>query len=260
MLSPTLSRDKGLSTKSGLGGIGYSSDPTAEIYRSLCAWMHGDRQTSRLVGYVNPHVFNLARANPIVREFLAQADIVTVDGIGLALGILLVKGERVQRTIMTPLFDRVLATDDLPRLTAMLVGGNEDEATLGADRINRTSARIQVVHACHGFRPVAEYVAMLQGDEPVDLVLAGMGTPRSEELLLKARDIRPGILCWAIGGGTIQYYAGTKRRVPKMISALGLQWLYRMVREPRTAPRYVFGIPIFFRHLFRILLSENRHR
>jgi exopolysaccharide biosynthesis WecB/TagA/CpsF family protein len=258
MLIPTLGQEARLSTKSNLGGIAYSSDSYSEIYRSLCAWMRGNRQTTRLVGYVNPHVFNLARVNPMVRDFLAQADIVTVDGIGFVLGLHLVKAQRVERTIMTRLFDRFLATDDLPLLTAMLIGGSQDEANRAANMINQTSARIRVVQACHGFHPLAEYLTILQGHEHLDLVLVGMGTPRSEELLLKARDLHPGTLCWAIGGGTIQYYAGTKRRVPKMISTLGLQWVHRMVREPRTIPRYLVGIPVYFGHLLRILLAENR--
>ena len=247
-----------LSTKSDLGGIAYTPDHEDQIYGSLCAWMRGSRQTTRLVGYVNLHVFNLARGNPTLREFLTQADIVTVDGMAIVLGAMVAKAERLQRTIMTRLFDRVLAIDDLPHLTAVLIGGSQSEANQAAQTINRTSARIEVVEACSGFHPLAEYITILQRHPQVDLLLAGMGTPRSEELLLKAKDVRPGTLCWAIGGGTLQYYAGAKRRVPRVVSTLGLQWAYRMVREPRTAPRYLLGIPVFFGHLFRILLSENR--
>jgi exopolysaccharide biosynthesis WecB/TagA/CpsF family protein len=258
MLNAAPGQNQRLSNKSDLGGIAYSSDTSAEIYHSLCAWMRGNRETTALVGYVNPHVFNFARVNPLLREFLAQADIVTVDGIGVVLGLLLVKAHRVERTVMTPLLDRVLATDDLPHLKAMLIGGSEAEANRAANAINRTSTRIEVVEARHGYSPLPEYLALLQRHQDLDLVLVGMGTPRSEELLLKAKDICPRSLCWAVGGGTIQYYAGTKRRVPALISTLGLQWVYRMLREPRTAPRYFFGIPAYFWHLLHILLAEKR--
>jgi UDP-N-acetyl-D-mannosaminuronic acid transferase (WecB/TagA/CpsF family) len=73
-----------------------------------------------------------------------------------------------------------------------------------------------------------------------------------------ASQLFPGKLYWNIGGGTLRFHAGTQRRVPRIVSILGTQWLWRMVFEPRIAPRYVIGIPVFAKHLLHARRAEMK--
>jgi exopolysaccharide biosynthesis WecB/TagA/CpsF family protein len=239
------------SPKSDLCGIAYSPATFQQLYGTICRWLCGDRSKGAIIGYVNPHVFNLAMKHEAVRAFLEQADIVAVDGLGVSLALWLLKGERQSRTVMTPLFDQVLETADLPRLLAALIGGTEDVARKGAAAMNRVSRKIQVVAVAHGYQPLPRYEDFLRDHEAIDLVLVAMGSPRSEEFIGKASQLFPGKLFWNIGGGTLHFHAGTQPRVPKIISTLGTQWLWRMVLEPQIVPRYVVGIPVFASHLLQ---------
>jgi len=246
-----------LSHKHSLGQIGYSSDSLEELHASICRWLRGPRQTTRTIGYVNPHVFNMAMKNERLRQFLAEADIVSVDGLGVALGVLVLKGQRVTRTVMTPLFDRVLETSDLPPLTAVLIGATDEVAVASAAAMNAASPKIKIIDTINGFAPMPDYLAFLRRHADADVVLIAMGSPRSEELSLQARDQFAGKLLWCIGGGTLHFYAGTLWKVPRVVSALGLQWLWRMLNEPRITPRYFVGIPVFLGHLLRIMFSSR---
>ena len=122
--------------------------------------------------------------------------------------------------------------------------------------MNRVAKRIEVIATRHGYLPIADYLSFLRGHADADLVLIAMGTPRSEELALAAVGLFPGTLYWNIGGGTLHFYAGTLRRVPPIVSTLGLQWLWRMVHEPHLSRRYLFGIPIFVSSLVALLFSK----
>ncbi len=246
-----------LSTKSDLRGIAYSRETFQQFYGAICQWLRGDHAKGAIIGYVNPHVFNVAMKHEAVRTFLDKADIVAVDGVGFALALLLLKGERQTRTVMTPLFDRVLETDDLPRRSAVLIGGTEEMARKGAADINRVGRKMQVVAYAHGYQPLARYHDFLREHEAVDLVLVALGSPRSEEFIVEASSLFPGKLFWNIGGGTLQYHAGTLRQVPKIVSTLCLQWLWRMFFEPHLVPRYVIGIPAFIGYLLK---SERSHK
>jgi exopolysaccharide biosynthesis WecB/TagA/CpsF family protein len=244
--------------KSDLCGIAYSRATIHQFHEAICRWLRGDRSKSVTIGYVNPHVFNLAMKYEAVRAFLEEADIVTVDGVGVSLALRLLKGERQSRTVMTPLFDWVLKTDDLPPLRAAIIGGTEEVARKGTAAINRVSRRIEVVAFANGYEPLAHYRDFLRDNEPLDLVLVAMGTPRSEAFILEASPLFAGKLFWHIGGGTLQFHAGTLRPVPKIVSTMCLQWLWRMTFEPHLAPRYVIGIPVFARHLLQARREEKK--
>jgi N-acetylglucosaminyldiphosphoundecaprenol N-acetyl-beta-D-mannosaminyltransferase len=246
-----------LSPKSDLCGIAYSRATCHQFYGAICRWLRGDRSRGATIGYVNPHVFNLAKKHEAVAAFLDKGDIVAVDGAGFALALWLLKGECQTRTVMTPLFDRVLETGDLPRVPAVLIGGTEDVARQGVVAMNRVSRNIQVVAFAHGYQALAEYHDFLRDHADADVVLVAMGTPRSEEFILDASPLFPGKLFWNIGGGTLQFHAGTLRRVPKIVSTLCLQWLWRMIFEPHLMPRYVIGLPVFARHLLKARRTDK---
>lgn len=238
-----------LSRKADLEGVGFSPESHDELYAAVCQWLRGRRGTTCVLGYVNPHVFNLARSNDQVRRFLQSADVVTVDGLGFALAVRWLMGHRQTRTVTSCLFDRVLATEDLPKLRAVLIGGSRLIAERGAAAMNRVARRIEITAVCPGYQPVEDHLAFLREHLNADAVFVAMGTPYSEELILAARELFPGKLFWSIGGGTLHYYAGTLRRVPQWVSSAGLQWLWRILYEPGIAPRYLVGIPRFLAHL-----------
>ena len=253
----SVASEQAFPTKERLGVVSYSRGTLAEQHAALCAWLRGGRTTSCMIGYVNPHVYNLAKRDSTLQEFLARADLVSVDGLGISAGVLLVNGHWQTRTVMTPLFDRVLATQDLPALRAVLIGGTEGVMTKGAAAINRATRTIKIVAMRNGYQPIAEYLSFLEEQSEAEVVLIAMGTPRSEQLALAAVARFPSKLFWNIGGGTLHFYAGTLSRVPPIVSSLGMQWLWRIVHEPRVAPRYIIGIPVFLASMVCLVISKR---
>jgi hypothetical protein len=77
-------------------------------------------------------------------------------------------------------------------------------------------------------------------------VILGMGAPRQERLARRLRAAAPapvGIVC---GGGVLDFLSGRARRAPVWMRASGLEWLFRLGREPRRLfARYVVGNPLF---------------
>jgi N-acetylglucosaminyldiphosphoundecaprenol N-acetyl-beta-D-mannosaminyltransferase len=78
-----------------------------------------------------------------------------------------------------------------------------------------------------------------------DLVLAALGTPKQEIFCDEVRDLLTPAVLVGIGAG-IDFVAGTARRAPRWLSRIGLEWAYRLVREPRRlAGRYLLRDPEF---------------
>lgn len=69
-----------------------------------------------------------------------------------------------------------------------------------------------------------------------------------------------GFLGFHIGGGTVRLYAGTKRRAPRWLSRLGLEWAHRITFEPATRARYLAGGLEFAANLLQAAVLRRRAR
>lgn len=90
-------------------------------------------------------------------------------------------------------------------------------------------------------------LAMIR-QSPANVLVIGVGAPKQEKWIAKYRDQLPNIdICLAVGA-SIDFEAGNKPRAPKLLSNLGLEWLYRLVSEPgRLWKRYLLqDIPFFW--------------
>lgn len=237
---------KGL-VEARVGNLTFSTGSCEALLPMIIARLSEPSRKACLIGYLNPHTYNWAMRDTETRRFYDRCEAVLVDGVGISLAALLF-GHRLPRLPMVHLFDLLL---DIPtvRGEAVLIGGSTDRAASAAAAMNARSKGIRIVCALDGFRDLTEYETLLAPYREVDFLLVGAGTPRSEYLLLRATEYCPGAVCISVGGGTIDYYAGAKRRPPHWAQAAGVQWLYRMIREPQTRPRYLRGGLEFAGHL-----------
>lgn len=236
-----------------LGDLWCSRCSPRDLARGVDALVRDRGARPRTIAFLNAHVFLLAHEGEEgLREQLRSAGVVAVDGISIALAAWALNGEWLPRCIMTRAFDEYTMSRTVTDARAILAGATGPEAEAAAATINRQSPHLRVVTALSGHRSLEEYARAFDASEAIDLVLLGMGSPRTENLMRCASERCPEAVAWHIGAGTIKYYAGTKKRTPPSIQACGLQWLHRMVLEPHTRKRYLIGIPRFAWLLARI--------
>jgi exopolysaccharide biosynthesis WecB/TagA/CpsF family protein len=144
-----------------------------------------------------------------------------------------------------------------------LAGGAEGVAAKASEALRRRVPRLRVVGTDS---PRIDMDAPSSGRADVprrirearpDLVLVAFGSPKQELWIDEVRDeLRPAVLV-AVGAG-IDFTAGVVRRAPRWMSAAGLEWLYRLVREPRRLwRRYLRRDPRFVLVVWR-MLRETR--
>jgi N-acetylglucosaminyldiphosphoundecaprenol N-acetyl-beta-D-mannosaminyltransferase len=93
-------------------------------------------------------------------------------------------------------------------------------------------------------------------DSRASVLVIGLGGGRQEKFIVKYRDRLPYIKLYLPLGGTIDYEAETLERPPAWVTNIGLEWLYRVVREPKQRwRRYFVHQPPALYHLFR----QNRN-
>jgi N-acetylglucosaminyldiphosphoundecaprenol N-acetyl-beta-D-mannosaminyltransferase len=177
------------------------------------------------------------------------------------------------RLLGTPLREKVSGSDLVAPLLrraaaerwgVYLVGGGEGVAERAMTALIREAPGLTIVGIDAGTVDVdddpeglTQLVAGIVAARP-DLVLVALGCPKQEIVMDRiAFAVRPAV-CAGIGAG-LDFAAGTVPRAPRWISAAGLEWLYRLAREPRRLwRRYLVRDPRFAGILGRAIVGRLR--
>jgi exopolysaccharide biosynthesis WecB/TagA/CpsF family protein len=200
-----------------------------------------------VVSFINAHGFNLCHSNKDFSSAILGSDIVFRDGKGVEI---LCKSAGVDPGI------NMCGTDTIPMILGMLkessiaLLGTEDRYLVKAAAVLRERGN-KVVLTKNGFDAIDSYVATIEEIQP-KVILLGMGMPKQElvSALLREKLDYP---CLIINGGAIiDHFGGKVSRAPKWMRKHGLEWVYRLLREPvRLFNRYVVGNIVFLMHTRR---------
>jgi exopolysaccharide biosynthesis WecB/TagA/CpsF family protein len=197
-------------------------------------------QTPLVVSFLNAHAFNLAWKNPDFNRYLAEADVLFRDGVGMSMLLTLLgirPGVNMDGTDLIP----QLLKDPQHRIA--LLGTCNPFLSVAAARLIADGLSIGVT--LDGFQTDECYVNAVCEARPSMVILA-MGMPKQERVAhaLKQRVTWP---CLIINGGAIlDFISGRVRRAPTLVRSLRLEWAYRLALEPRRLwRRYVIGNLVF---------------
>ncbi|MDI3280303.1 MAG: WecB/TagA/CpsF family glycosyltransferase, partial [Bacillota bacterium] len=211
-----------------------------EAVERIAGWVAVGRS-----GYVvtaNPELAVRARREPSLQRIVAGADLVTADGVGILWAARL-KGKALpERVSGIDLAEELLARGAQEGWRFFFLGGEPGVAEAAAEAARRRG--VQVVGWRHGFFPPAEEeaVAAEVGSRRPQVALVGLGSPRQESWCARYASEVGAVLLGV--GGALDVLAGRKRRAPVWMRRCGLEWLYRLAKEPRRWRR-VLALPVF---------------
>jgi exopolysaccharide biosynthesis WecB/TagA/CpsF family protein len=200
-------------------------------------------------------------------RLLPKFDVITCDSQILTLAA---------RLLGTPFKERVSGSDYFPRfylrykddpsMRVFICGGAPGVAEIARQKVNAKVGREMVVGTNapskdYERRPdeVEELLRQINTSGATVLVI-GLGGGRQEKFIFKYRDRLPGIKLYLPLGGTIDYEAESLKRPPAWITNAGLEWLYRLLREPRQRwHRYIVHQPPFLYLIARQLMGRYRN-
>jgi N-acetylglucosaminyldiphosphoundecaprenol N-acetyl-beta-D-mannosaminyltransferase len=217
----------------------------------------------KLVLNVNAHALNLAYEQEWLRSLLNRAEIVFCDGKGVMLGASLLGGYipiniGYGRWIWK--LSEFLVEHDL---SIYLVGGRPGVADKAAEKLQETYPKLRIVGMHHGYFDKSagsrENLCVIDDINRVqpDVLLVCFGMPFQEEWLMRNWDSLQ-VKVALTGGAALDYTAAIVPRAPLWVSAIGMEWCWRLVIEPRRLwRRYILGNPKF---LYRIACERLAKR
>jgi len=172
--------------------------------------------------------------NSELREDVASADLVNVDGQGVLWGA---------RLCGVRLPERVAGVDIMTRLFAICAERGFRPYFLGAERavLEAVKARLaadyptlDIAGMQDGYFKPEEEAAVVAAINAAgaDCLFVAMPTPRKERFLKGNRAVLTPSFVMGVGG-SFDVYGGKVKRAPKLVQALGMEWLFRVLQEPR---------------------------
>lgn len=204
-----------------------------------------ERKESRIVVTPNAEILQAYANDSKVHETLLQADYVIPDGIGVVLA---------SRSLGTPLKEKVAGVELAAHLIALcerdgkrvyFLGAKPGVAELAKENFLKKHPALQVVGFRDGyFRPEEEPAIIEEiNGLGVDMLFVCLGAPRQEIWMVEHRRLlKVGVMLGL--GGSLDVFAGTVKRAPRWMIRMGLEWLYRICKEPWRFKR-VMELPFF---------------
>lgn len=223
-------------------GVGFDDLSIDEaVERALDALRGGDKS---YIVTPNPEIVWMARRDPALRKAINEAALVLPDGVGIVIGA---------RILGTPLRSgRVPGIDFAAKLinrlaesgcSVFLLGAGPGVAEEAGRRLAEHNPGLSIAGAADGyFEDDGPVIERINAAKP-DLLMVCMGAPKQEHWMAGSIVRLETGLCAGLGGA-LDVFAGKVRRAPVFFRKLGLEWLYRIVREPRRIKRSL-KLPLF---------------
>lgn len=202
-----------------------------ETVREIDRRLSCERFTQHVV--VNVAKIVHMRSDPELSAAVAGCDIINIDGAGIVFGGRMLGYTIPERVAGIDLFHRLLAYSESVGKSVYFLGARPDVLEVAVANIRAKYPQLNIAGFHHGYfwDDEAAIVDSIRGSE-ADLMFVGISSPLKEQFINRWND-KLGVK-FAMGvGGTFDVVAGKIRRAPHWMQTLGLEWLYRVIQEPR---------------------------
>ena len=212
----------------------------------------------RLVVTPNPEMIQAARRDPALAELINRADLAVPDGTGVVAASRLLGDPLPARVAGYDLLLELLRLADEGRWRVFLLGTHPETVAEAARRVARDHPGLELTGFHHGYFSPDEVPALVERIRAArpDLLVAALGSPKQERWLAENLGATGATVGLGVGG-SLDVLAGRVRRAPTAFQRLHVEWLYRLIREPRRVRRILGALPGF---AWAVLVKRLRGR
>ncbi|QZA78236.1 WecB/TagA/CpsF family glycosyltransferase [Deefgea tanakiae] len=209
------------------------------------------------IGFINAYLLDQFMQNKIDQDLVDSFSILYRDGIAIKIFMRCLSyapGINANGTDLNPLLVKSAIDQSLP---VALIGDESEVVQKMADKVSSLGA--ELVCALDGFRSEQVYLDAISVLPRHCVIFLAMGMPKQEKLAQKICLLFPDSGFVIVSTGAFfKFYTNSINRAPIWMRNSGLEWLYRLVKEPRRMfDRYIFGFFRIFRYLIEHKISKS---
>lgn len=220
------------------------------------------QSSSHHIVTLNPEIVMWAQKDAEYKSILENASLTTADGFGIVVAGRL-KNRKIPRMTGYDLTIKVLKIAEKEHASVFLLGDDSHVAHFAGHKIKKQFPSLRIIGAEAGPKIKIHNNKMIVDPEEreylvehinllkPDILLVAFGHPKQEKWIA---DVLPELhsIKIAVGiGGVLDYLSGKIQRAPKIVRVLGLEWLFRLLRQPWRFPRIITATIRFMIAIFR---------
>ena len=214
-----------------------------------------------IVGVVNVAKLVRMRNDSWLRESVLGADLVVADGLPIVWASRILGEPLPERVTGIDLFENLLQLAEDEDFSGYFLGASQEVLEEMMHRIEERYPHLRCAGKRNGYFSEEETEAVIREIESAnpDLLFVGISTPKKERFLRRCREVLDVPICHGVGG-SFDVLAGVTRRAPRVWQKIGLEWLYRVLQEPRRMwKRYLITNSAFIAMLAKEWVQRKLH-
>lgn len=223
-------------------------------------FLRGDE--TRTIYTPNTEIIMEANDDEKLKKVLNDGDLIIPDGIGLIYASRIKKKPLVERVTGFDISIEMIKLADRHKYSMFLLGGEEGIAKEAGENILKKYPNVKIAGHNNGYfkgahigfpghKEEREVIERIKQSNP-DIIFVGFGAPKSEKWIDLYKDE---LNCKVIigNGGTMDIIAGKVKRAPEIYQKLGLEWFYRLIKDPSRIKRQI-ALPKF---MLKVIFGRN---
>jgi N-acetylglucosaminyldiphosphoundecaprenol N-acetyl-beta-D-mannosaminyltransferase len=197
-----------------------------------------------IINTINPHSYCVAKADPQFQQALHASDVLLPDGIGIVFAAKWLVGKRISKIAGSDLHTHLIQKANKEGLKIFYLGASQNTLHKIQNRLAKEQPNCIAGFYSPPFKAEfsqeenTEMVAAINAFKP-DILFVGMTAPKQEKWVHAHKaQIDARIICSI--GAVFDFYAGTVQRSHPIWIKMGLEWLPRLLKEPRRLARRNF--------------------
>ncbi len=192
---------------------------------------------------INPEMISAAQSNPEFADIIKKAELVVADGIGVEIGLKIL-GYSVKRIAGIDLGKALIEKFTASGKSVAMIGAKPGVVDSAIVNLTKEYQNLNVVYSHDGYFDNDEDIIESVISANPDLILVALGSPKQEFFIHNIKEKLPSSTLIGLGG-SFDVWAGVVERAPKIYQKLGLEWLYRTLKEPKRFKRIFPTLPLF---------------
>lgn len=211
----------------------------------------------------NSEIVVKANQEKALLDFIEEAGMVVPDGIGLVIGSKLVNQPLKERVTGIDLMVELVKYASLNEKSVYFIGGKPGFAEQAAEKLKEQFPGLNVVGTHHGYfkglhtgaKGHSEEMAVIEDikSKKPDMLFVAFGAPKQEYFIDAYKDVLGAGLLMGVGG-SLDVISGNVKRAPEVYQKMGLEWAYRLAKEPWRIKR-AGALPVF---ALNVLIKKDR--
>jgi N-acetylglucosaminyldiphosphoundecaprenol N-acetyl-beta-D-mannosaminyltransferase len=201
-------------------------------------------ETQTIINTINPHSYCVAKADPQFQQALHASDVLLPDGIGIVYAAKWLASKRIRKIAGSDLHINLIQKANKERLKIFYLGASQDTLHKIQNRLAKEQPNCILGFYSPPFKTVFsqeennQMIAAINAFKP-DILFVGMTAPKQEKWVHAHKSqIDARIICSI--GAVFDFYAGTVQRPHPIWIKMGLEWLPRLLKEPKRLWRRNF--------------------